>query len=224
MAVAPNYADWTYSLFERFVRGDVLEVGCGIGTFTRRLAASSAIRHLLSIDVSADALSYCRTSIHDPRIEWRLADVGSVVDSFDLVLCMNVLEHIEDDEGTMQHLLGLVRPGGTLFLLVPAHRFLYSAFDVESGHHRRYTRRSMNDLLARAGRGKRLQVSQFYFNSLGAIGYFVVYRVLRKPPRANAGAEIGWFDRVVVPALRRIERNRSPFGISLVNVITAGGA
>lgn len=222
MVAADNYADWTFSLFRSWVRGDVLEVGCGVGTFTRRLVASQACRRILSIDISADAVAHCRDGIQHASLEIRHADVQAIDGAFDLILCLNVLEHIEDAAAALQHMVDLLRPGGTLFLLVPAHALLYSAFDRESGHYRRYSKAAMRALLAHIRSATPLSVRQFYFNTIGAIGYFAVYRLFRKPPRADASDEIGWYDRYVVPVQRRIEGNGSPFGISLVSVVTKG--
>ena len=219
MAAATNYADWTFSLFAPFVRGSVLEVGCGVGTFTRKIVAAPGVRRVLSIDISPQAVDRCR-AIDSPLLELRTADVRDVTGAFDLVVCMNVLEHIEDDRGALRHLIGLVAPGGTLFLLVPSHQWLYSSFDRESGHWRRYNKRGMQRLLAEATASVPVRIRQFYFNSIGALGYGMVYKLLRKPGRADAGAEIGWFDRVVVPVQRRLEGPAMPFGISLVAVVT----
>src|SRR5262245_9995081 len=89
MAAATNYAEWTFSLFAPFVRGRVLEVGCGVGTFTKRLIATPAVSQVLSIDVSAAAVATCRRSVADPRLEVTHADVSDVNGRFDLVVCMN---------------------------------------------------------------------------------------------------------------------------------------
>lgn len=223
MAEAQNYADWTFSLFAPYVHGAVLEVGCGVGTFTKRLAQAPALSRLLSIDVSEAAVSYCQRTIQSPTLELRHAAVDQIVsEQFDLVVCMNVLEHIEDDCGALRAMLGLLRPGGTLFLLVPAHGWLYTAFDVESGHWRRYSKRRMKELILRAAPDNRLRIRQFYFNTIGAVGYFVVYTALRRSPREGATAEIGLFDRYAVPIQRRLEPRSVPFGISLVAVLTRG--
>lgn len=224
MAGAHNYADWTYSLFAPFVRGDVLEVGCGVGTFTRRLLAAPDLRHLLSIDVSAAAVSHCRTTIQHPSLEVRHMPVEDVQGSFDLVVCMNVLEHIDDHRRALGHMLRLLTAGGTLFLLVPAHQFLFSSFDALSGHHRRYSKRGMRALIGEAAGEPPLRVRQFYFNTIGAIGYWAVYKVLRKAADADATGEIGWFDRAVVPVQRRVEGTAMPFGLSLVSIMTRGDA
>lgn len=217
MAAANNYADWTFDLFAPYVRGHVLEVGCGVGTFTRRIVAAPGVGRLLSIDVSAAAVAACGQAVSDPRLELRHADVLSVDERFDLVVCMNVLEHIENDRGALRHLWSLLNPGGTLFLLVPAHQALFSSFDAESGHYRRYNKRQMRSLMHDAGMTP-AHTQAFYFNCIGALGYWAVYKLLGKAPRESAGSEIGWFDRLVVPWQRNLEPRSVPFGISLVTV------
>jgi len=220
MAAADNYSDWTFSLFQSFVRGDVLEVGCGVGTFTRRLITQPLLRRLLAIDVSVAAVTRCRKRVQHSALEVRAADVLLVEGQFDLIVCMNVLEHIEDDERALRHMLALLKSGGTLFLLVPAHDLLYSPFDVESGHFRRYHKARIMDLVRRVCPSGPPAIQQFYFNTIGALGYFVVYRVMRKAPRADASSEIGWFDKCVVPVQRQLEPRGAPFGISLVTIFT----
>lgn len=220
MAAAENYSDWTFSLFQTFVHGEVLEVGCGIGTFTRRLIMQPSLERLLAIDVAPAAVARCRERVQHPSLEVRHADVQAIEGQFDLIVCMNVLEHIEDDERALHHMLALLKTGGTLFLLVPAHDLLYSPFDVESGHFRRYHKSRMMALIRRACPSALPAIRQFYFNTIGALGYFVVYRVLRKAPRADASSEIGWFDKYVVPLQRRLEPQAMPFGISLITVLT----
>src|SRR5262245_55868758 len=105
MVSAVNYGDWTFSLFAPFVRGSVLEVGCGVATFTRRILGVPTVQSLVSIDISAPAVDACRRSIHSPVLDLRNADVLEVSGAFDLVVCMNVLEHIEDDRGALAHML-----------------------------------------------------------------------------------------------------------------------
>jgi SAM-dependent methyltransferase len=223
MAAADNYADWTFSLFEPLVRGQVLEVGCGVGTFTKRLLAAHDLRGLLSIDASAAAVAHCREQFgHHRAIEIKHLPVEHVDGRFDLVVCMNVLEHIEDHRAALRHMLDLLSAQGTLFLLVPAHQMLFSSFDVLSGHHRRYTKRSMRALVNEVAYRDELTLRQFYFNTIGALGYWGVYKLLRKAPEADAAGEIGWFDRAIVPVQRRLEGRMMPFGLSLVSVMTKG--
>jgi SAM-dependent methyltransferase len=63
----------------------------------------------------------------------------------------DVVEHIEDDLGFLLHLRDLLKPGGMLYLTVPAYKFLWSHEDVNAGHFRRYTLASMKMKLLVAG-------------------------------------------------------------------------
>jgi len=220
MKDADNYNDWTFKLFRPYLVGDVLEVGCGVGSFTRRMIEGCDSIKLLSIDISREAVEYCRSRFHYPNLELQCIDVRLVKSTFDAIICMNMLEHVEDDQGTLEHILELLNPGGTLFLLVPAHGFLFSRFDVENGHFRRYNKQSMQRLIASIPDHGKYQWKQFYFNSVGALGYWLTYKVLRKVPDPNGMAEIGLFDRWVVPVMQRIENKHMPFGISLVTIFS----
>ncbi len=222
MEGADNYNDWTFELFRPFLSGRVLEVGCGVGSFTRRISDCDAPLKLLSIDISPAAVEHCRRKLGRPNLDIECIDVRRVQGEFDAVICMNVLEHIQDDRGTLEHLLGLVRPRGTLFLLVPAHQSLFSRFDVENGHFRRYDKRGMLALASSISLSRHFSLSQFYFNSIGALGYWFVYKALRKAPDPSGMAEIDLFDRWLVPILRRLEGRRMPFGLSLVSIFTRG--
>lgn len=220
MAEADNYNDWTFSLFEKYLKGQVLEVGCGVGSFTRRIVEHGRFARLLSIDVSAEAVAHTSSKIRHPALEFRHQGVNEVNGEFDTIICMNVLEHIEDDETALRHMLGLLRPGGTLFLLVPSHRFLFTSWDTATGHYRRYDKRPMQRLVAEVTDGFTVKLTQYYFNLVGAVGYYFVYKVMRKAPSANAISEIGFFDRYIVPLMRNVEGKYLPLGLSLISVIT----
>jgi SAM-dependent methyltransferase len=222
MEDADNYNDWTFALFRPYLTGDVLEVGCGVGSFTRRIIDHGHSNRLLSIDISPEAVEHCRSRLHRPNLEIQCIDVRHVRGEFDAIVCMNVLEHIDDDRGTLEHLLTLLRPGGTLFLLVPAHMSLFSRFDAENGHFRRYNKRDMRALVSSMPIARQFGLKQFYFNAVGALGYWFVYKVLRKAPDPAGMAEIDLFDRWMVPVLRRLEGRWMPFGLSLVSVFSRG--
>lgn len=127
----------------------------------------------------------------------------------------NVLEHIEDHVGALRSMARLVRPDGYLVLVCPAFPFAMSPVDVATGHVRRYTRRSMSRALEEAG----LEVVQVrYANSLGLICYYAFTSLLRRQPAM--GGAVGFYDRLIVPAVRFLERviGHPPFGQSVVAV------
>ena len=219
MAEADNYNEWTFSLFQPYIKGAVLEVGCGVGSFTRRILRHGSFDRCLSIDISQAAVDHCRAQFNHPALEFQRVDARAVKGSFDLIVCMNVLEHIEDHASALKHLLDILKRGGVLFLLVPAHQALYNQFDVEGGHYRRYDRKAIRELLTQTAGSGKYELTQFYFNSIGALGYWFVYKILKKIPQHSAASEIGLFDKLVVPVMRKLESRSTPVGISLISII-----
>jgi SAM-dependent methyltransferase len=216
MAGAKNYHRWTFALFEPYLRGRVLEVGCGVGSFSAMMATHERVTSLLSIDISEAALDHCRVHVTCDKVDFRRANLFDIGDRFDTIVCMHVIEHIEDDFAALVHMLDCLTPGGTLFLVVPAHQALFTWFDASVGHYRRYSKRMLSGLMAQVGETRPVHVDQWYYNSVAAVGYFFMYRVWG---RREVGGEVGVFDRVVAPVLQRIEPRWMPFGIALAAVI-----
>src|SRR5436305_8354088 len=111
---APRYRQWEYDLVAPYVGSSVLEIGSGMGHFSRKLIESGHDRVVLS-----DTEQYCLTKLADtyaadPRVEVVSVplpgpvNIGGHVDS---VVAMNVLEHIEDDVRALRDLAEVVRPG-----------------------------------------------------------------------------------------------------------------
>ena len=97
---------------------------------------------------------------------------------FDTIICLNVLEHVEDDRGSLQAIRAMLLPQGRLVLLVPALPALYGTMDRALGHHRRYRRRALAALLRATG----YTVAHIeYFNLAGVPGWWFAGRVLRRP-------------------------------------------
>jgi SAM-dependent methyltransferase len=134
----------------------------------------------------------------------------------DSCVCLNVLEHIEDDAGALASMAAILRQGGSVVLMVPAFPSLYGPIDRNSGHFRRYTRRSLVSLAGKAG----LKVRNIRFmNSVGMFGWWLNARVLRRE-KQSAG-QIDFFDRWMVPVISRVEASiPPPFGQSILAVLT----
>jgi SAM-dependent methyltransferase len=139
------------SLLRRHARtgGRVLDLGCGVGT---HLHALGEFGEVWGADPSDTALAYCRR--HFPG---RL-DVIALPDAvpyepatFDVVVMLDVLEHIEDDAAALSQVHKVLKPGGVFVMTVPALRWLWSAYDEHAHHWRRYHRGPLRALLAAAG-------------------------------------------------------------------------
>jgi len=209
--------DWLFAEVAPFVGQRVLEVGCGLGNLTSHLLDKELV---VAVDLDTDSVKHVSerfleyANVHaftcditDPAVLW-LERFG-----FDTVISLNVLEHIENDGLALRHIWHLLRPGGRLVLIVPSHSWLYGTMDSAIGHHRRYSKRDMEQKL----RATDFRVeSHRYMNSLGALGWFVNGRILRQnvPPKD----QLKVFN-LLVPFVRTVEHMVPPFfGISLLSI------
>jgi len=140
------------SLLDRYhprAPGRVLDLGCGVGNNFEALARYGEV---WGADTSPKALDYCRRRFQGRLDEVLLPDRVPYPDAhFDLVVMLDVLEHIPDDAAAARRVFRLLKPGGTLALTVPALPWLWSQHDVEHGHQRRYYKRGLRRLLRAAG-------------------------------------------------------------------------
>src|SRR5205085_12110666 len=130
--------------------------------------------------------------------------------SFDLIVCQDVLEHVEDDVGSAAAMAEAVRPGGRLTILVPAHPRLFGSLDETYGHHRRYTRERLRGLVESAG----LVVGDLYsFNLLGLPGWW--WKSRRSASHLGSGSLAAYdaMGRLWRPVEHRM---RPPVGLSVV--------
>jgi SAM-dependent methyltransferase len=219
------YLSWQLDQFRPFLGCRVLEIGCGVGGVLSLLGPRECV---WGLDVDPEILAYARERFRDrPDCRFAVADLGALepalvaelaAQRFDTILCINVLEHVQDDLGALRTLGGLLVPGGTLALLVPAHPALYGAYDRVDGHWRRYDRARLRALL---GQTRLRPLRLHYFNAVGAIGWFVRYRLLRKT--VHDQSHFGRMNRLL-PLVRPLESWwKPPFGLSLVAVCRREG-
>ena len=217
MRDAKNYAQWTFQQFKPYIKGRCLEVGCGVGTFTVIIAKSENCETLYAIDISKDSINYINNKSLSLKIKTECIDLIDMQGNYDFIVCMNVMEHVENDIVFLNKLFSLLSDKGVLFLLVPAHQKLFCNFDISGGHFRRYSKKSLNAFVLPTN--IRL-LSQYYFNIFGAIGYWLVYKIMKKEPLINPKGELSFFDKLVVPISRFFLPVKVPFGISLISIFT----
>ena len=125
----------------------VLDAGCGSG---RTLDDLRRYGEPSGMELSPAGLEASRRRGHDVR-EGRVEAIPFEDASFDLVTCLDVIEHTDDDVLSLRELRRVARPGGRLVVTVPAHPWLWSRHDEVNGHRRRYTRRTLRRAAEAAG-------------------------------------------------------------------------
>jgi SAM-dependent methyltransferase len=126
----------------------ILDAGCGSGAVLDELAR---LGDVAGVDVSPIAVERARARGH-LEVLWANVDRLPWPDgSFDLVTCLDVLEHTPDDVSVLKELHRVTRPGGHVLLTVPAYPGLWSAHDELNHHFRRYLRRDLSSVARRAG-------------------------------------------------------------------------
>jgi SAM-dependent methyltransferase len=126
----------------------VLDAGCGSGRTLQELTRYGAVR---GIELSPEAAALARSrSLGEVRIG-RLEELPWESATFDLITCLDVIEHTPDDHLTLTELGRVTRPGGFLLVTVPAYQALWSYHDDANHHYRRYSRRMLRSSAERAG-------------------------------------------------------------------------
>ncbi len=207
MEGADAYNTWLFERASPHLGARVLDAGAGIGTFTA-LAAQG--REVVAVEPDPEQLALLRDRF-DGRADVHVVDgtIEDVSGEFDSIICLNVLEHIPDDRGTLRRFHDLLAPGGSLLLLVPAHPSLYGGIDRAVDHQRRYTKAVLGDRLREAG----FAVAELRLvNPLGALGWFVSSRVLKRDQVPEGPLKL--YDKLV-PALRVLDRVDVGVGLSV---------
>jgi SAM-dependent methyltransferase len=138
--------------FIPFDKAVIMEIGCSSGFLIRNLAKSFPEAIIMGADVVKEPLyRLARTLPGVPLIRFDLLQCPLPDQSVDVLVMLNVLEHIEDDLRALQKAFNLLKPGGFLIIEVPAGSSLYDAYDAELHHFRRYAASELQNKLTEAG-------------------------------------------------------------------------
>jgi 2-polyprenyl-3-methyl-5-hydroxy-6-metoxy-1,4-benzoquinol methylase len=152
--------------------GRVLDIGCGSGALSAALLEAG--REVVSQDPSERMVSLCRSHLARRRLTGhvRTGGVEAIPERahFDVVVALDVIEHIEDDIEAVRKMRAALKPSGTLVLSVPALSLLYGKKDVDVGHFRRYNREELIATITASGLDV---VSCRYWNILGVVPVFL---------------------------------------------------
>jgi glycosyltransferase involved in cell wall biosynthesis len=210
------YAQWIYGKLRPFLGRRVVEIGAGIGNNVEFLCEDLQ-RQVVVTDARPDYVEYLAEKFggHGNLCAFHYdasQPVPAELKQFgaDTIVCTNVLEHIEDDRRALKNMFDLLQPGGRLLLLVPAHPALFCHIDENLGHYRRYRLDELCEKVRDAGFAVE---KRFYFNSLGALGWFVAGKLFRSQ---EIHPSYLWLQKVLLPLGHLLDRLHLPLGLSAV--------
>jgi glycosyltransferase involved in cell wall biosynthesis len=176
---APRFTKWMADTIRPYLGEKVLEIGAGIGNLTSNLVPRTMY---WASDINPqylDRLKKLKQSRPYLQVQYTDASAGETYpqEQFDTVICLNVVEHLEDDVRALQNIRGSLLKNGRAIILVPNGPGLYGSLDRVLGHYRRYTRKQLQEVCERAG----FRVEKILkFNRIGAPGWWWNGRVLKK--------------------------------------------
>lgn len=216
---AIHFNRWMYQQVQPWMQGNMLEVGSGIGNISEFF-----IRENAQITLSDIRENYCQAlqskfpgqpviqmDLVDPDFERKYAAMAA---SFDGVFALNVVEHIENHLLALKNISYLLKPGGRVLILVPAWPMLYNKIDKGLFHFRRYTKRTLNEVLADAGMSIE---KSWMFNALG-IPAWVTGGLLFRENELKKG-QMNAYDKLI-PLARVLDA--ATFGKIGLSVISIG--
>ncbi len=218
---AKAFNRWLYQKISVYVRGNTLEIGSGIGNISAFLLEDQT--HVSLSDLRPE---YCRLLQnkfgHDPHLQGiheldlSLKNFSSehseLLEKFDTVIALNVIEHITDDLLAIRNAKALLKNKGKLITLVPAGQWLYNSIDRELGHYRRYSKSGLSNLMETAG----LEVTDCrYFNTAAIFGWWFSGNILHE--KIISPAKLNLYNRMI-PFFKMLDRFATPFaGISVIS-------
>lgn len=121
----------------------VADLGCGCGMMLQRLAANY---DAIGIDGAPQAINFALQRGVNARLGSLPEDVPLSRETYDAVLMLDVLEHLKYDRASVEVAVSLLKPGGILICTAPAHMWLWTKFDEDHHHFRRYSKRQFRSL------------------------------------------------------------------------------
>lgn len=209
VADADKFNAWMYHTILPFSKGNILEIGSGIGNISNYFLQNN-------FDISLSDLrdNYCqilkdnygsypnlkqvvKMDIIDPNFD---ENHKSLLGTFDTVYALNIVEHVKDDQLAIENCKKLLTKGGHLIILVPAYQALYNSFDTELEHYRRYTQKSLDQLF---DINDITIIHRQYYNFVGIFGWWFSGNLLKK--KTIPGGQMKLYN-TLVPIIKLMDK------------------
>jgi SAM-dependent methyltransferase len=213
--------DWVGRVLPDYVSPKLLDIGCGTG-FNVAYLEANGYSQVTGLDFSTEALMFCR-SRHLPYL---ICGDGVCPPfshhSFDIILALDLIEHLEDDRQALREITRLLKPNGSLIIFTPAFNFLWGLQDEVGQHYRRYTACDLRQKLQAVGLriDKLTYANTFLFPFIWAGRLALRWRGNKIRGTSENDLHPAWSNKLLQaifaaerPLLRRVN---FPFGVSLL--------
>jgi SAM-dependent methyltransferase len=220
-ADAKNYHEWVLKSYEKFISGNILEIGTGKSYYKKNIRSEGVF---VSVDNDPEVIAAAKSADADGK--YLLADISGddclemlKNNNFQTIMCFNVLEHIENDQKAFDNMFAKLEEGRHLLIFVPAFPCLFNRKDLLAGHIRRYRKKSIRNFTNKHPEAEFIKLQ--YFNPIGAIGYwfnkFARHRTLNNK---SIRVQARFFDKYLVSLSKAANPLfKNFFGLSLLCVI-----
>lgn len=196
-SIAGQFNAWMADTIRPYVGQNVLEIGAGMGNLTRQLAGRR--KRYVATDLDTEHMARLRSRLHHrPNLTTAICDLSRASDlmpfygQMDTVVCLNVLEHVEDDLGGLRNIYSSLSDGGRAIVLVPHGQEIFGRLDEVLGHYRRYSHEQLRARMEEAG----FRIEKILeFNRVSRPGWYLNGKLLKKDRITRMQLQL--FDRTV---------------------------
>ncbi|AFC25506.1 class I SAM-dependent methyltransferase [Saprospira grandis] len=180
--LAKDFNYWMYQSIAPYCPSPCLEIGSGLGNISQHFIATQ--KEICLTDLRphyCSRLAKTFEGVAVKQLDLVAMDFerqyAELIEQFASVYALNVVEHIEDDRQALENCCKLIRKGGNLVILVPAHQFLYNGLDEALGHYKRYSKKELRQLFEQLG----LKVLKAqYWNAAAMAGWWWYGRIRKE--------------------------------------------
>jgi 2-polyprenyl-3-methyl-5-hydroxy-6-metoxy-1,4-benzoquinol methylase len=223
IANADKFNKWMYETIKPFLKGNILEIGSGIGNISQYILLDG-----MKLTLTDLRQSYCDTlaekfknyptlkgilkiNLTHPQFE---QEYKELLGTYDSIFALNVVEHIQDDSLALANCYKLLKQDGHVIILVPSYQMLYNKFDVGLEHYRRYTKGKLKKIISD---NKFSIIHSQYWNAVGIAGWILSGSILKKETIPEGQMEL--YNKLV-PTIKIIDK--ALFNIMGLSTIVVG--
>ncbi len=216
-----NFQTWLFSQIYPYLKGNILELGSGLGSVSSLLIKKYKRGTIYLSDSDEDYVNDLKIKFNKFR-NVKIAKINAtkkndfkvIPKKIDTIFAVNVLEHIKNDQLVINNVYDSLNDGGRFIVLVPAHPYLYNKIDKAVGHYRRYTKQRICKLAKKSG----FNINKiFYFNAVSILGWFLSGKIFNQSSVNESNLSLL---NKLIPTIAKIEKIfNKKIGISIIAIL-----